>query len=233
MRMIERARFFRAVTAGLLWAGLAATGAAQEPVRPAPIAAESSSANHDARYRLRSGDVLELNFPFVPDFDQNITVQPDGFITLRALGPLQVAGTTIPELTERLRAAYESILKQPVITIELKDFEKPYFIVAGEVEKPGKYDLRGETTLTQAVAVAGGTKERAKQSRAVLFQRRPDGDYQATRVDLNKMLKNADLNADVRVQPGDVVFIPRRWGNVNLPNVTSAISSLWVLSLLK
>ena len=83
------------------------------------------------------------------------------------------------------------------------------------------------------MAVAGGVKERAKQSRAVLFQRQPDGDYQATRVDLNKMLKKADLNADVRVQPGDVVFIPRRWGNLTLPNVTSAISSLWVLSLLK
>jgi len=233
MRMIERTQLFQAVAAGMLWAGLAATATAQELIRPAPAAADRQAIPPDARYRLRSGDVLELNFPYVPEFDQSITVQPDGFITLRALGPLQVAGTTIPELTERLRGAYETILKDPLITIELKDFEKPYFIVAGEVEKPGKYDLRGETTLTQAVAVAGGVKERAKQSRAVLFQRQPDGDYQATRVDLNKMLKKADLNADVRVQPGDVVFIPRRWGNLALPNVTSAISSLWVLSLLK
>src|SRR5438034_1078913 len=185
MRMIERTQLFRAAAAVIMWAGLAATAAAQELVRSAPVAADSQASNHVSRYQLRSGDVLELNFPFVPEFDQSITVQPDGFIALRALGALQVAGTTIPELTERLRAAYESILKDPVITIELKDFEKPYFIVAGEVEKPGKYDLRGETTLTQAVAVAGGVKERAKQSRAVLFQRQPAGDYQATKVDLN------------------------------------------------
>src|SRR5947207_1545947 len=233
MRMIERARFFRAVTAGLLWASMAATAAGQEPVRPAPIAAESSSANHDARYRLRSGDVLELNFPFVPDFDQNITVQPDGFITLRALGPLQVAGTTIPELTERLRAAYESILKQPVITIELKDFEKPYFIVAGEVEKPGKYDMSGETTFTQAVAVAGGLKERAKHSQAVLFHRLPAGAFKATKLDLKKMLKDADLNTDLRLQPGDLVYIPRGRGGVKFQDVASSLSSLWVLSLLR
>jgi len=176
MRMIERTQLFRAVAAGMLGAGLAATATAQELIRPAPAATDRQAIRPDARYRLRSGDVLELNFPYVPEFDQSITVQPDGFVTLRALGPLQVAGTTIPELTERLRGAYETILKDPLITIELKDFEKPYFIVAGEVEKPGKYDLRGETTLTQAVAVAGGVKERAKQSRPVLFQRQPDGD---------------------------------------------------------
>ena len=162
-----------------------------------------------------------------------MTVQPDGFITVRALGPLRVAGATIPELTERLRSAYGSILRDPVVTIELKEFEKPYFIVAGEVEKPGKYDWRGETTLTQAVAVAGGLKDRAKHSRAVLFQRQPAGDYKATKIDLNRMLKDADLNADLRLQPGDLVFIPRRWNNLTLQTVTSSISALWVLSLLK
>jgi protein involved in polysaccharide export with SLBB domain len=232
MKMIERTQLFRAAAAGMLCAGLAATSPAQELVRPAPVAADSQAMNHDARYRLRSGDVLELNFPFVPEFDQSMTVQPDGFITLRALGALQVAGTTVPELTERLRTAYESILKDPVITIELKEFEKPYFIVAGEVEKPGKYDLRGETTFTQAVAVAGGIKQRAKQSRAVLFQRQPDGGFKATKVDMNRMLKNADLNRDLHVQPGDLVFIPRRGMNLTFQDVTSSISSLWVLSLL-
>jgi polysaccharide biosynthesis/export protein len=182
---------------------------------------------------LRSGDVLELNFPFVPDFDQTIAIQPDGFITLRAIGALRVEGTTVPELTERLRSEYGSILRDPVITIELKDFEKPYFIVAGEVERPGKYDLRGDTTLTQAVAVAGGLKERAKHSQAVLFQRLPAGDFKATKLNLKKMLKDADLNTDLRLQAGDLVFIPRGRGSVKLGDVASSISALWVLSLLK
>src|SRR5206468_666797 len=137
-------------------------------------------------------------------------------------------------LTERLRAAYSSILRDPVVTIGLREFEKPYFVVAGEVEKPGKYDLRGETTLTQAVAVAGGLKERAKHSEAVLFQRQPAGDFRATKIDLKKMLKDADLNTDLRLQPGDLLFIPR--GGVSLQalqTVTSSLSSLWVLSLLR
>jgi polysaccharide biosynthesis/export protein len=236
--MTIRRSLFGIVGSGLLWSSFALTLNAQETsaqrVASHPmIATDTRAVSPDARYQLRSGDVFELSFPFVPDFNQTMTVQPDGFVTLRALGDLRVAGATIPELTETLRTRYSSILRDPVITIELKEFEKPYFIVAGEVERPGKYDLRGETTLTQAVAVAGGLKERAKQSRAVLFQRQPAGDFKATKLDLNKMLKDADLNADLRLQPGDLVFIPRRGSAVNLQNVTSSISSLWVLSLLK
>jgi len=51
----------------------------------------------DSRYRLRSGDVLGLNFPFVPDFNQTITVQPDGFVTLRALGSNHIERIKAPE----------------------------------------------------------------------------------------------------------------------------------------
>jgi polysaccharide biosynthesis/export protein len=236
------------VAAALMWAGAAPALTAQEPqvtttagaplpdqqtTAPGPALGDVHAAGPDDRYRLRSGDVLELNFPFVPDFDQTIAVQPDGFITLRALGAFRVSGTTVPELTERLRSEYSSILLDPFITIELKEFEKPYFIVAGEVEKPGKYDLRGETTLTQAVAVAGGLKERAKHSKAVLFQRLPAGDFKATKLDLKKMLKDADLNTDLRLQPGDLVYIPRGPASVKFSDVASSISSLWVLSLLK
>ena len=217
--------------AALLWAGAVPALTAQElPLTRAVGEAQSTPELH---YRLRSGDVLELNFPFVPDFNQTITVQPDGFITLRALGPLRVEGTTVPELTERLRSEYSSILREPVVTIALKEFEKPYFIVAGEVEKPGKYDMSGETTFTQAVAVAGGLKERAKHSQAVLFHRLPAGDFKATKLDLKKMLKDADLNTDLRLQPGDLVYIPRGRGGVKFQDVASSLSSLWVLSLLR
>jgi polysaccharide export outer membrane protein len=257
--MTPRNSFFSMGGAALLWASGVFTLTAQEHqirtagappesalVSPAnqqagaqivahgsTIAADANAVNAGAGYQLRSGDVLELNFPFVPDFNQTMTVRPDGFITLHALGALRVEGMMIPDLTERLRIEYSSILRDPVVTVELKEFEKPYFIVAGEVERPGKYDLRGETTLTQAVAVAGGLKERAKHSQAVLFQRLPAGNFKATKLDLNKMLKDADLNADLRLQPGDLVFLPRRGNPLNLQNVTSLLSSLWMLTLLK
>src|SRR2546427_3798498 len=91
----------------------------------------AASAQSDERYRLQSNDVLELDFPFVPSFNQTLTVQPDGYVTVHARGPLHVQGLTLAEATDALRAEYASILRDPVIAVRLKEFEKPYFVVAG------------------------------------------------------------------------------------------------------
>ncbi len=163
------------------------------------------------RYQLHSADVLELNFPFTPEFNQIVTVQPDGFITLRGIEDTHVQGLTLPEVSNLLRIAYGRILHDPVINIELKDFEKPFFIVGGEVGHPGKFDLRGETTVSQAVAIAGGLKDSAKHSDILLFHRVPDGSgwVQVKKVNLKKMLKDANLEEDAYLQPSDFLFVPK------------------------
>lgn len=196
----------------------------------APALTPQSSEAADMRYQLRAGDVIELNLPFIPSFNQTLTVQPDGYVTLHALGPLRVDGLTVPELTEILRAKYASILRDPVITVALKEFEKPYFIVSGEVAQPGKYDLRGETTVAQAVAIAGGLKERAKHSKAVVFRRLSAGGFETKTLDLKKMLNEADLGADLLMEPGDMLFIPRG-GRLVIGDmsVRDLISSLWII----
>ncbi len=93
-----------------------------------------------------------------------VTVQPDGFITLLGVGDLHVEGQTVPDVTESIRTAYAKTLHSPILTVRLIDFEKPYFIAGGEVGHPGKFELRGNTTLTQAVAIAGGFTESSKHS---------------------------------------------------------------------
>jgi polysaccharide biosynthesis/export protein len=183
----------------------------------------------DSLYRLRSGDVLGLNFPFVPDFNQTITVQPDGFVTLRALGSIRIDRMTVPELSEKLRAEYSTILRDPVVTVELKEFEKPYIVVSGEVERPGRYELRGETTATQALAVAGGIKDRAKYSEAVIFRRLPEGGVESRPLNLKTILKERRLSADVLLQPGDMLFIPRGRASINWTALSVVVSSLWVV----
>lgn len=165
--------------------------------------------HRNLRYRLHSADVLELNFPFTPEFNQTVTVEPDGYITLRGVENMRVEGLTLPEVTQSLRTAYEKILHDPVIDVELKDFEKPYFIVGGEVGHPGKFDLRDETTATEAVAIAGGLKDSSKHSQVLLFHRVPDGWVQVKKLDMKKMLKNADLNEDAYLQPGDFLYVPK------------------------
>ena len=165
--------------------------------------------HRNSRYQLHSADVLELNFPFTPEFHQTVTVQPDGFITLRGIEDIHVEGLTVPEVTNLLRTAYGKILHDPIINIELKDFEKPYFIVGGEVGRPGKFDLRGETTVAQAVAIAGGLKDSAKHSEILLFHRVPGGWLQVKKVNLKKMLKEANLEEDAYLLPSDFLYIPK------------------------
>jgi len=153
--------------------------------------------------------VLELNFPFTPEFNQSVTVQPDGYITLRGVDSIRVEGQTLPEVTDSLRMVYAKILHDPVINVELKDFEKPYFIVGGEVGHPGKFDLRGDTTATEAVAIAGGLRESAKHSQVVLFHRVPDGWMQVKKLNMKKMLKDGNLDEDAYLQPGDFLYVPK------------------------
>lgn len=174
-----------------------------------PTVSRPGPAQRYARYLLRSSDVLQLTFPISPEYDQTVTVQPDGYISLRGLGELRVAGKSVPELTEALRKAYGQFLHEPVITVELKDFEKPYFIAGGQFGKPGKYELRGDTTVTEAVSIAGGFTEKAKHSDVVLYRRVPSGWVQAKRLNVKQMLATRDLSEDIHLQPGDFIYVPQ------------------------
>ena len=165
--------------------------------------------HRNQRYQLHSADVLELDFPFTPEFNQTVTVQPDGYITLRGVESIRVEGQTLPEVTRSLGSTYAKILHDPVINVQLKDFEKPFFIVGGEVGHPGKFDLRGATTATEAVAIAGGLRDSAKHSEVVLFHRVPDGWIQVKKLNMKKMLKEANLNEDAELQPGDFLYVPK------------------------
>lgn len=163
----------------------------------------------NARYQLCPGDIFDVAFPFTPEFNQNVTIQPDGYVALNGVGNLQVAGKTVPEATELLRASYSKILHDPVVNILLKDFQKPYFIASGELSHPGKYELRSDTTLTEAVAIAGGFTENSKHSEVLLFRRISNNWVEIKKVDVKKMFKEANLSEDLHLEPGDMVFVPQ------------------------
>jgi polysaccharide export outer membrane protein len=174
------------------------------------------------RYRLESGDSFDVAFELSPEFNQSVTVQPDGYITLRGAGDVHVAGQTVPELTETLRQTYGKILKNPIISIVLKDFEKPYFIADGQIGKPGKYELRGDTTLTQAIAMAGGFQDSAKHSQVLLF-RRVDNDWVSAKIfNVKEMEKEGNLKEDPFLHPGDMLFVPKNRFSKIRPFIPSA-----------
>ena len=175
----------------------------------APSAASAGFPERNPRYRLRKGDSFDVEFAFSPEFNQTVVVQPDGYITLRGGGSMRAEGQTIPELTETIKKAYANILHNPVLTVALKDFEKPYFIAAGQVGKPGKYDLRSDITLVEAVAIAGGFTESSKHSQVVLFRRVSDQWVEARLFNVKQMLQEHDLSEDAHLRPGDMIFVPQ------------------------
>lgn len=187
------------------------SGGSVQPEEASATSAESTTSLHTRnwRYRINPSDTLELSFQLTPEFNQSVTVQPDGYITLRDVGDIQAAGRTLPELTEAIKAAYSKILHDPVISVDPKDFEKPYFVVGGQVGKPGKFDYRGDVTLTEAIAIAGGFTDASKHSQVLLFRRVSDQWTEARIIDVKKMMASKNLQEDPELKPGDMLFVPK------------------------
>src|SRR3954467_14307074 len=122
------------------------------------------------RYHLQPGDVLEVQFRYSPEFNQTVTVQPDGYITMEIGGDLKVAGFTVEQTKQAILRQASTRLQDPVATVLLKEFQKPYFVVSGGVATPGKIEMRERVTALQAIMLAGGMKETARSSQVVVYR---------------------------------------------------------------
>lgn len=167
-------------------------------------------AQRNPRYRISRADVMEISFPLSPELNQKVTVQPDGFISLQSAGNIQVLGLTLPELISAVKKAYTGILHDPIVNVELIDFQKPSFTVLGQVGKPGRYDLRDDITVTQGIAIAGGFADTGKTQ--VFLFRAVSSDWAEVReVKLQKLLSGKNIAEDMHLQPGDMIYVPERF----------------------
>ena len=189
--------------------GSSVNGAITQPVKAGGMGDPALGGERHPLYRLTKSDVVDLNFTFSPDFNQSLIVQPDGFVALKGAGTVLVEGLTLPQLQQAVSNAYRGFLHQPEVTLTLKEFDKPYFLASGEVSKPGKYELRGDLTVNEAVAIAGGFTQQARHSQVVLFRRVSADVAEAHVLDLKKMLASRDLREDMHLRPGDFIFVPQ------------------------
>ena len=181
----------------------AAAAIAQQPTAPRLTTVT------EERYRLQPGDVFEVQFRYSPEFNQTVTVQPDGYISLEVGGDLRIAGLTIEQARVAILKKAAARLQDPVATIVLKEFQKPYFVIAGEVSLPGKIEMRERVTALQAIMLAGGMKEGARSSQVVVFRRINTDTAEVKLLNLRSIRRTADLENDLTLQPGDMVFVPR------------------------
>jgi len=165
--------------------------------------------SRNERYRLQPSDIMDVAFRFTPEFNQTVTVQPDGFISLEVAGDLKVAGLTLAEARQAILQKCQGTLHDPTVNLTLTEFSKPYFVVNGQVQHPGKFELRGGLTLTDAIAVAGGFNPGARDSEVLLFRRVSPELAEVKKIDLKQILRNGKIQEDVELQPSDSIYVSK------------------------
>jgi polysaccharide export outer membrane protein len=198
----------KAIVIALLSASLSLTVTAQNPVgqKQSP---RLGTFGAEERYVLHPGDLIDIQYRYTPEFNQTVTVQPDGYISLEMGGDLKVAGRNLEQVRNGILARARTRLQLPELTVVLKEFQRPYVVVAGEVAQPGKFELRENLTAVQAVLLAGGFKDSAKSSQILVFRKLNAETAEVKSLNFKTMNRTSDLENDLTLQPGDMILVPR------------------------
>ncbi len=160
-------------------------------------------------YRLHIGDVIVLSYRLTPEFNQTVTVQPDGCVDLEIVGNVKVAGYSLEQVHDKIVNLAASRLNHPELAITLKQFQQPYVVVAGEVAKPGKIEINENTTALQAIMLAGGFLPSARDTQVILFRHINGDTAEVRRLNLHKIRKSVQLEHDADLEPGDMLLVTR------------------------
>jgi polysaccharide biosynthesis/export protein len=174
-------------------------------VQPAAASPATFASVSTSDYRVRAGDVLQINVFQLQDFTREAPVDAGGTIALPLIGAVPVAGMTVrqieEEIAQRLKAKY---LQNPQVLVSVKDAVGLRVAVQGAVKNPGIFPLHGDTTLTNVIAQANGFTEISDQSQ-VLILRNTDQGRVATKVDAGAILSGSA--PDPQVYGGDTVVV--------------------------
>lgn len=174
--MIQRT--FRAAIAAcfiLLLTACASGGGTREVASnplPVPDSTNAAGAYVGANeYRLGAQDLVEVSVFGVEQLSRSVRVNTNGDISLPLIGAIRAGGRTVPELENVITAAYKNgIVKNPQVTVFVKEFLSQRITLEGAVKKPGVYPLTGRMTLLQAIATAEGLDPLADLDGVVLFR---------------------------------------------------------------
>lgn len=187
-------------------------------------------AERDARYRLQAEDKVDVQYRLTPEFNGTGSIQPDGYTSLALVGEVKLAGLTLTEAAAAIRTKANIHLNEPEVTVLLRDYVKPYFVVAGEIVKPGRVDVHGPVTLVEAIALSGGFKDSARRHQVILL-RKTSADIAEVKVfNVNKLMTAASIQEDVPVRAGDMLVIPRNNFSKVEPYIRIAESGFYALS---
>lgn len=201
-------------------------GPASLPVAVMPAAPASAAAAPRA-YLLQSGDTFDVKLFYSPELNESAVVRPDGKISLQLAGEVQAAGRSPGELESELRTLYAKTLRDPAVTVVVKQFKPQRVFVSGEVRTPGEVALQDDMTALQAIAHAGFFTRDAEARNVVVLRYKGSNGPEFILLDMKSMMDgeratNMDdvarqpssepghpKGSDVALQPMDVVFVPQ------------------------
>jgi polysaccharide export outer membrane protein len=193
----------------LLFVFVILTGCGGKNIAPPPVDNPLVYKEVMEDYYLQPGDNLDIKLFYNPELNENVTIRPDGKITLQLIDEVAAAGLTPAQLDETLTRAYSSQIKQTVITVILKEFGGQRIYVGGEVNRPQVLKVVGRVNALQAIFDAGGLGNDAKLSSVIIVSRGADNRPVARKVNLKKALKGEIPEEEYLLKPFDMVYVPR------------------------
>jgi len=161
-------------------------------------------------YTIGPEDVLEISVWKHSELDRTVTVRPDGRISFSLLGDVNVTGLTPAELDKVITRMLSKYVQNPEVTVIVTDSRSKQVLILGEVARPGAYPIGESITILEAIAKAGNYTERAAL-RSVTITRKPEpGSPKMIKVNLKKVIPEGDTSKDIALEPGDVVYLPKR-----------------------
>jgi polysaccharide export outer membrane protein len=197
---------------GLVWAQTPIPVANPAPVAnaapvPSPAPPPGPRADLAPDFVIGPEDVLDIAVWNNPAMSRTTPVRPDGMISLPLLNDVQAAGLTPMQLRDVIAKKLTEYLPNPEVSVIVREVNHFKVSVLGEVRKPGRYEFKGQATVLDAIALAGGLSDFASRSRIVIL-RKEGSTTKRIPVNYNKIVSASTEQDDLRLNPGDIVLVP-------------------------
>ena len=207
-----------ALSACLLAQGTGANGASAassqgDAAKPSttnspPTAVATDSKAHDDTFIIGANDVLAVNVWKEAEISRAVPVRSDGRISLPLVGEVQASGRTPRQLEQEIAKRLENYISEPEVTVIVQQINSQKFNVLGQVAKPGSYPLANSPTVLDAIALAGGFRDFAKQKSIYVLRKNSDGAQSRLPFNYKDVVKGKNVEQNVKLQPGDTVVVP-------------------------
>ena len=159
------------------------------------------------RYVIGAEDVLYIHVWREESVTKTVSVRMDGMISIPLVDEIQAAGFTPLQLKEKLAEKLKQYIESPNVTVVVMEANSFKVYLSGQVNKPGVYRLRSETTLAQIISMAGGLTEWANQKKIIVI-RKEDGKEKRFTINYKKIVKGDDLSSNILLKAGDTIIVP-------------------------